>query len=252
MPGRKFFVGGNWKMNTTKATIPNIICPLTEDLAKKAEIVLCVPSTYLDFVKQKVPCGISVASQNCLHECKGPFTGEISPQMALDCGATWTLVGHSERRRLFNVSDECVAKKVCLDLSLGLKVIVCIGETKEERCRGETNCVITKQLQAFLPSIDSCKWDHVVIAYEPVWAIGTGDVATPCQAQEVHAFIRELLKCKVSENVSNCTRIIYGGSVNAENASALIKEKDIDGFLVGGASLTEDFVKIISACSCGC
>jgi len=251
MPGRKFFVGGNWKMNSTKATIPEILCPLNESLAKKAEIVLCVPSVYLDLVRKSAPCAIGVAAQNCFHETKGPYTGEISAEMAKDCGACWVLIGHSERRRLFNETDECVAKKVCHDLCLGLHLIVCIGETKEERQRGETNCVVTKQLEAFLCAVGS-KWDQVVIAYEPVWAIGTGDVATPCQAQEVHAFIRELLKTKVSESVSKSTRIIYGGSVNAENCKDLQKEKDIDGFLVGGASLTEDFAKIINSCSCGC
>jgi len=238
-------------MNTTKATIPDILTPITEALAKKAEIVLCVPAPYIEFAHDHVAPGVCIAAQNCYHDEKGPYTGEISPEMARDCGACWILVGHSERRRYFGVSDECVAKRVVKNLSLCVKVIVCIGETKEERQRGETNCVVTKQLEAIIPAV-STHWDQVVIAYEPGWAIGTGETATPAQAQEVHAFIRDYLKQKVSDNVSKTTRIIYGGSVTAENSGALGKEKDIDGFLVGGASLTPDFVKIIQSCSCGC
>lgn len=244
--GRKFFVGGNWKMNGTKSEINDIVAFLkTGPLDPNVDVVVGVPSIYLIYVTSIVPSNVSVSAQNSYKVPKGAFTGEISPAMLLDNGIPWVILGHSERRNVFGETDELIAEKVAHALEAGLKVIACIGEKLEEREAGKTEEVVYKQTKAIADKIKS--WDNVVLAYEPVWAIGTGKTATPQQAQEVHEKLREWLSKNVNPDVSQNLRIIYGGSVTAGNAKDLAKEKDIDGFLVGGASLKPDFVQIINA-----
>lgn len=243
---RKFFVGGNWKMNGDKAAIDNICAFLKEGpLDDRVDIVIGVPSVYLDYVKQRFPPGVLAAAENCYKVPKGAFTGEISPAMLKDIGIQWVILGHSERRNIFGESDELVAEKCAHALESGLKVIICCGEMLEDRESNRTEEVVVRQLTACAKKIKD--WGSVVIAYEPVWAIGTGKTATPAQAQETHAQIRNWMKEKVCPDVAEATRILYGGSVNADNCKELGKQHDIDGFLVGGASLKPDFVKIINA-----
>lgn len=244
--GRKFFVGGNWKMNTDKKSIDDIIKFLKEGpLDKNTEVVVAVPACYIDYVSQKVPKGVAVAAQNCYKVAKGAFTGETACSMILDCGGTWVVLGHSERRHVFGETDELIGDKVAFALESGLNIIPCIGEKLEEREAGKTQEVCFRQLKAISDKVSD--WSKVVIAYEPVWAIGTGKTATPEQAQEVHAALRQWLSENVSPKVAEEVRILYGGSVTAANCVDLAKCPDIDGSLVGGASLKPDFVKIINA-----
>lgn len=243
---RKFFVGGNWKMNGDKSSIDEIIDFLkTGPLDATTEVVVGCPQCYLAYTREKMPKEIGVAAQNCYKVAKGAFTGEISPAMIKDCGCNWVILGHSERRNVFGESDDLISAKVGHALEAGLKVIPCIGEKLEERESGRTQEVVFAQLKAIVPNISD--WSRVVIAYEPVWAIGTGKVATPQQAQEVHAQLRQWLRDNVSAEVADSTRIIYGGSVTAGSCKELSSTGDIDGFLVGGASLKPEFVQIINA-----
>ncbi|XP_019869304.1 triosephosphate isomerase isoform X2 [Aethina tumida] len=243
---RKFVVGGNWKMNGSKSSIEEILKFLTAGpLNDQTEVVVGVPSIYLDFVKQKAPCNVQVAAQNCYKVEKGAFTGEISPAMLKDIGVEWVILGHSERRAIFGESDELVADKVAHALENGLKVIACIGETLQEREAGKTMEVVNRQTKAIADKVKD--WSNVVIAYEPVWAIGTGKTATPDQAQEVHKALREFICSSISSDVASSIRIQYGGSVTAANCKELASQPDIDGFLVGGASLKPEFVQIVNA-----
>ncbi|CAG4955457.1 unnamed protein product [Colias eurytheme] len=245
--GRKFVVGGNWKMNGDKNQINEIVNTLKKGpLDPNAEVIVGVPAIYLSYVKGIIPDNISVAAQNCWKVPKGAFTGEISPAMIKDIGANWVILGHSERRTIFGEKDDLVAEKVAHALESGLKVIACIGETLEEREAGKTEEVVFRQTQALVPAIGN-NWDKVVLAYEPVWAIGTGKTASPAQAQEVHASLRNWISKNVSSDVAQAIRIQYGGSVTGANAKELANCADIDGFLVGGASLKPEFVDIVNA-----
>nr|CCQ42794.1 triose-phosphate isomerase [Leucosolenia complicata] len=249
--GRKFFVGGNWKMNGDRDSIGALVQVLNDGEFNPAEteVVVSPPMVYVGLVQQSLRPEITVAVQNCYAAAKGAFTGEISPQMALDVGATWAILGHSERRNVFGESDELIARKVGFALQSGVKVIACIGEQLEHREAGQTAEVLYAQMAALFKTepLELSAWSNIVIAYEPVWAIGTGKTATPEQAQEVHHQLREWLAANVSVQVAAETRIIYGGSVNANNCRELAKQADIDGFLVGGASLKPDFITIINA-----
>jgi len=243
---RKFFVGGNWKMNGTKKDIDAIADFLKKGpLSPKCEVVVGCPQCYLQHSREVIPAAVGVAAQNCYKADKGAFTGEVSPSMIKDLGCEWVILGHSERRNVFGESDALISEKIGFALSQGLKVIPCFGEQLEEREAGKTKEVVFAQLAAMLPNISD--WSRVVLAYEPVWAIGTGKTATPAQAQEVHLQLRGWLKDNVSQAVADSTRIIYGGSVTAGTASELANMGDIDGFLVGGASLKPDFVTICNA-----
>ncbi|CAI4227053.1 unnamed protein product [Auanema sp. JU1783] len=243
---RKFFVGGNWKMNGSKAAIDKIVGFLNEaGNNDDVDVIVSPPAPYLDYAKSKLTTDVKVAAQNTYKVPSGAFTGEVSPAMLKDLGLEWVILGHSERRHVFGEQDLLIAEKTVHAIEAGLSVIFCIGERDEEREAGQTKEVNFRQLQAIVDK--NVDWSKIVIAYEPVWAIGTGKSATPEQAQEVHAWIREFLKDKVSAQVSDATRIIYGGSVTADNCAELAKKNDIDGFLVGGASLKPDFVKIINA-----
>lgn len=232
-------------MNGDKASIDKIVAFLNAGPRDpNVEVVVAPPAPYLEYVKERVQKPIEVSAQNAYKVPKGAFTGEISPAMLKDLGLNWVILGHSERRHIFGESDELVAEKVVHALAEGLSVIFCCGEKLDEREAGQTKDVNYRQIQALIAK--KVDWSKIVIAYEPVWAIGTGKTATPEQAQEVHAWIREYLNEKASPEVAENTRILYGGSVTAENAAELGKKPDVDGFLVGGASLKPDFIKIIN------
>lgn len=245
---RKFFVGGNWKCNGTTEEVKKLVTVLnaaevpSED---EVEVVVSPPFVFLTFVKSLLRSDFHVAAQNCWVRKGGAFTGEVSSEMLVNLGINWVILGHSERRALLNETNDFVADKVAYALSQGLKVIACVGETLEQREAGSTMEVVAAQTKAIADRISN--WDNVVVAYEPVWAIGTGKVATPAQAQEVHSELRKWLKDNVSAEVAESTRIIYGGSVNGANCKELAAKPDVDGFLVGGASLKLEFVDIINS-----
>ncbi|CAH8392074.1 unnamed protein product [Eruca vesicaria subsp. sativa] len=243
----KFFVGGNWKCNGTKDSIAKLVSDLnTATLEPDVDVVVSPPYVYIDQVKSSLTDRIEISGQNSWVSKGGAFTGEISVEQLKDIGCKWVILGHSERRHVIGENDEFIGKKAAYALSEGLGVIACIGEKLEEREAGKTFDVCFHQLKAFADAVPS--WDRVVVAYEPVWAIGTGKVASPQQAQEVHVAVRDWLKKNVSEEVASKTRIIYGGSVNGGNCAELAKEEDIDGFLVGGASLKgPEFATIVNS-----
>ncbi|KAF9938352.1 triosephosphate isomerase [Mortierella antarctica] len=243
---RKFIVGGNFKLNGSQSSLKALIENLNQvELDKNTEIVVSPPFVYLDQTRKTVRKDIAVAGQNCYHKTSGAYTGEVAAEMLKDLGIEWVILGHSERREIFKESDEEVGLKVAHALKSGLKVMACVGEKLEEREANKTTEVVFRQLSAIAKQVSD--WTNVVIAYEPVWAIGTGKVATPQQAQEVHKAIRNWLKESVSAEVAEATRIMYGGSVNGGNAATLAKEEDVDGFLVGGASLKPEFATICNA-----
>ncbi|XP_063818551.1 triosephosphate isomerase [Pseudophryne corroboree] len=246
MSPRKFFVGGNWKMNGSKKSLGELINTLNSaKINADTEVVCGAPTIYLDFVHQKLDAKFAVAAQNCYKVPSGAYTGETSPAMIKDVGATWVILGHSERRHVFGESDELIGQKVAHALSENLGVIACIGEKLDQREAGITEKVVFEQTKFIADNVKD--WSKVVLAYEPVWAIGTGKTATPQQAQEVHNKLREWLKTNVSEQVAQSTRIIYGGSVTGGTSKELGSQPDIDGFLVGGASLKPEFIDIINA-----
>jgi len=244
---RQFFVGGNFKMNGTKDSVTSIIGNLNKaDLPDSVEVVIAPPAPYLALAvvenKQKT---VQVSAQNVFDKASGAYTGEISPAQVLDLGATWTLTGHSERRTIIKESDEFIADKTKFALESGLSVILCIGETLEERKSGVTLDVCARQLDAVSKIVSD--WSKIVVAYEPVWAIGTGLAATPQDAQDTHKGIREHLVKTIGAEQAAAVRILYGGSVNGKNAPEFKDKVDVDGFLVGGASLKPEFVDIIKS-----
>ncbi|ETO79873.1 Glyceraldehyde-3-phosphate dehydrogenase [Phytophthora nicotianae] len=242
---RKFFVGGNWKCNGSLGQAQELVGMLnTAKIPADVEVVVAPSQVHAATVKASLRADVRVSGQDVWKQGNGAFTGETSAEMLKDLGAEYTLVGHSERREK-GETNEIVAKKAAYALEKGLGVIACIGETKEHREANQTVTYITEQLDAYAAEIKD--WTNVVIAYEPIWAIGTGLTASPEQAQEVHASIRAWLKEKVSPDAADKTRVIYGGSVGAKNAPELSQKEDIDGFLVGGASLKPDFLHIINA-----
>ncbi|GAV90687.1 TIM domain-containing protein/MBD domain-containing protein [Cephalotus follicularis] len=209
------------------------------------EVVVSPPFVFLPLVKSLLRPDFHVAAQNCWVRKGGAYTGEISAEMLVNLDIPWVILGHSERRALLNESNEFVGDKVAYALSRGLKVIACIGETLEQRESGSTLAVVAAQTKAIADQVSN--WANVVLAYEPVWAIGTGKVASPAQAQEVHSELRKWLHDNVGTEVAASTRIIYGGSVNGANCKELAAKPDVDGFLVGGASLKPEFVDIIKS-----
>jgi triosephosphate isomerase len=244
---RNWIVAGNWKMhNTTGESIAlaQAIKEGAKDI-KNGEVIIAPSFTSLFSVGAAIKGSqVSLAAQNMHYEDKGAFTGEVAPGMLKDVGCTYVIIGHSERRKYFHESDEDVNLKVKKALAVGLKPILCVGETEEERIKGVTNAIIDRQVKKGLSGVE--KIDNVVIAYEPVWAIGTGKVATSAQAEEVHHFIRGILK-ELYGDVSKDIRILYGGSVTKDNIGELIGMENIDGALVGGASLKPDaFLGIIN------
>ncbi|CAN0089592.1 unnamed protein product [Pylaiella littoralis] len=251
---RKYFIGGNWKCNGTTESIAALVKVLNDggDFPENAEVVVAPSSIYLQTVKDNIRPDIKVSTQNVAKSCKmGAFTGEVCAPMIKDFGLEWVIAGHSERRCGFGCegeSSELVAEKTKTALDAGLNVTACIGESLEIREANKTlELVLEDHMAALLKTLDEADWARVVIAYEPVWAIGTGVTASPAQAQEVHSAIRAWVGEKVSSAVAESLRIIYGGSVKGTNAGELATCPDIDGFLVGGASLKADFITIIKA-----
>ncbi len=245
---RKFLVGGNWKCNNTFAKTQDLIKNVVNKCVfdpSKVQVVIAPVFLHLGEALKTANKDVIVCSQNCSLTGFGAFTGELSCEQLKDFGINWTLTGHSERRAMFGESNEIVAKKTKRAVDYGLEVIACIGEQLEAREAGKTFDVVQEQLTAINNALEIADWNHVSIAYEPVWAIGTGLSASPAQAQEVHDQIRKWLAEKVNAEVAGKTRIIYGGSVSDANCGELINEVDIDGFLIGGAALKDQFVTIV-------
>jgi triosephosphate isomerase (TIM) len=234
-------VAGNWKMFKTRAEAADFcaaLLPLVDDL-DEVDLALCPPFTALDLVAERIgEIGVGVWAQNVHAADEGAFTGEISCRMLIDCGATGVLLGHSERRALFGETDEALARKVPAALAAGLDPVLCVGETEQERDAGATSERLRAQLSGALDELDAARALQLTIAYEPVWAIGTGRTATPEQAQETHAEVRAWLAERFGPDVAATVRILYGGSVKPENARELLAGADVDGALVGGASLS--------------
>jgi triosephosphate isomerase len=254
---RRKIVAGNWKMNLDRSRATE----LTEAVVGRSqeaggvELVLCPPGVYLGAVGAALkivdgtsPSGVALGGQNMHDKASGAFTGEVAPPMLVDLGCRYVILGHSERRSLFGETDAIVNAKTKAALAAGLTPIVCVGESLEEREGGRTQAVVTAQVKGSLAGLSPSDLERIVVAYEPVWAIGTGKVATPAQAQEVHALIRGLLGSMASPDVAGRVRIQYGGSVKPDNAADLAAQPDIDGALVGGASLkADDFLGIAAA-----
>ena len=241
---RRPFIAGNWKMNLGRVAA----VALAQGMAKAAETIdgvdlaVCPPSVYLDAVAGAVAgSNVALGAQNMYHEPKGAYTGEISAAMLCDLGCQYVILGHSERRHVIGETDDQINQKVHAALEAGLTPIVCVGELLSQREAGQTPDVIGQQFAGSLKGVSADQMRDVVIAYEPVWAIGTGKVATPQQAEEVHLDLRKIMADCYNDEVAQAVRIQYGGSVKPENAADLLGQPNIDGALVGGASLKADF-----------
>jgi triosephosphate isomerase len=247
---RQPLVAGNWKMNGSLDSVRELLAGISGGVspAMKAEVAVCPPYVYLAEVqKQLAGSGVAWGAQNLASETSGAYTGEVAASMLLDFACKYVIVGHSERRSYYGEDDALVARKYALARAAGLKPILCVGETLEEREQGITEAVVGRQLDAVIELEGVAALAAGVIAYEPVWAIGTGVTASPEQAQEVHAFIRSRVAAHSAE-VADGVRILYGGSMKPDNAKELIAKPDIDGGLIGGASLkAEDFLAICRA-----
>lgn len=245
---KQYIVAGNWKMHKDVQEANLFVLNILKDLLnqKKIQIIICPSYTALFNIHELLKnTPIGLGGQNMHSQSKGAFTGEISGEMLMSAGCQYVILGHSERRHVFGEADDFIRDKVKQALAIGLKPIICVGEKLDERQSGQTLEVIRRQCDSALSVVTEHEIQHCVIAYEPVWAIGTGVVATPEQASEAHAMIRKLLATKYSMSTADSISILYGGSVKSSNAASLIQAPDIDGFLIGGASLLEDeFVKI--------
>jgi triosephosphate isomerase len=249
---RKKVIAGNWKMNNDLTETQNLISKLSSGLSKEkisCDVIVCPPFTSLMEASSLLKnTSIKLGAQNMYYEDSGAYTGEVSASMLKSVGCEYVILGHSERRTIFNETDEVINKKIKKALESGLKPIFCIGETLVEREKNVTIDVIKKQLTVGLNDISEQNLSSIIIAYEPVWAIGTGRNATPEQAEDVHKYIRNWIKEKYSSNAAEDLVIQYGGSVKPDNAKELLSQKDIDGALVGGACLKADsFISIIKA-----
>lgn len=249
---RKAIIAGNWKMNKNPEEAVELINGI-KDLVKDAdcEVITCVP--YVDLFKvleATKETNIKVGAQNCHWEKSGAFTGEISADMLASMGVEYVIIGHSERRTYFGETNETVNKRILAALSSGLKVILCVGESLEQREQGITEDIVSMQTKIALNNISKEDLSNIIIAYEPIWAIGTGKTATASQASEVCNIIRKVIESLYDKESADAITIQYGGSMNAKNASELLDEEDIDGGLIGGASLKpNDFAEIVKAAS---
>ena len=240
---RKPIIAGNWKMYNNIKEAVELVNGLKRELysVETVDIVVCPVFTSLSDVHELLlDSNIALGAQNLYWEKQGAFTGEVSADMLKDAGCGYVIIGHSERRQFFHETNETVNKKVKAALSAGLKPIVCVGESLDQRENGKTFDVVKNHVQGSLADLNKQDMQSVVVAYEPVWAIGTGKTATPEQAQEVHSYIRGLLKEAFGGETAAATRIQYGGSVKPDNIDELMKKEDLDGALVGGASLKVD------------
>ncbi len=248
---RKTIIAGNWKMNLLPADGEELVAELNEqvEIKENLEVVICpqmalVPLA-LDWIYDSV---IQLGAQNCAEKLSGAFTGETSPELLKVLGCRYCLVGHSERRSLYGETDELVGRKTQALLNMGITPIVCVGESLAQRESGDHFTTIDTQISVVFSQLDQTAWTRLVFAYEPIWAIGTGKTATPGQAVEIHQHIRNKIKEIAGHVVANATSILYGGSANAANAADLLGESEIDGLLVGGASLkAKDFSQIIAS-----
>jgi len=251
MNSRKKLIAGNWKMNKTSADGVALVTDIVAAVGKQTDVdvVVCPPFTAIESVGRKLEGSeVKLGAQNMHFEASGAFTGEVSAPMLRAIFASYVILGHSERRTLFGETDELINKKVLAALKNQLKPIFCVGETLAERESGATLKVVQTQVERGLEGVNKDQAASVVVAYEPVWAIGTGKVATTEQAQEVHAFIRGLLVKLFGEAVAQKVRILYGGSMKPANAPELLAQKDIDGGLIGGAALeARSFVELVNA-----
>jgi triosephosphate isomerase len=248
MPDRTPYIAANWKMNKTAAEAAEFVDALLPRIAAtQSDVVICPPFTALGaVVERRYGTAVRVAAQNMHEEDSGAFTGEVSAPMLVELDVEAVILGHSERRQYFGETDEALARKVAAALAAGLEPILCVGESEEARDADETEAVLERQLQADLGAVGSTDIARVVVAYEPIWAIGTGRTATPEQAQEACAFIRDVLRMRGA--AADEVRILYGGSVKPANAAELLALPDVDGALVGGAALDpEDFAAIVEA-----
>jgi triosephosphate isomerase len=245
---RAKLIAGNWKMNGNLQFVIDLVEGISAGNAGNAELALCPPAVYLMKVGGMLAQGdIRLGAENVCDHDSGAFTGEIAASMLKECGCEYAIVGHSERRALYGESDQLVAARFAMAQQGGLKPILCVGETLEERNGGVTESVVARQIDAVIDASGIDAMAQAVIAYEPVWAIGTGQVATPEQAQEVHAFIRRRL-AQLNADIAQRVQILYGGSMNPANAAQLLSQADIDGGLIGGAALkADDFLAIAQA-----
>ena len=247
---RRHLIAGNWKMNLQRESAIDLGRAIAQHPSPKTAIAVCPPFAYLESVGQALRGSqVALGAQNASQFDDGAYTGEVSCAMLVDCGCQWVILGHSERRTVFGETDEQVNAKVHKALAAGLRPIVCVGEHLAQRDAGQTFAIVRQQLDHSLAGLTADQMRQTVIAYEPIWAIGTGKVATPEQAQEVHADLRNQLKNRYNSSIAQQINILYGGSVKPENAQSLMGQSDIDGALVGGASLTSAaFLAIVDAC----
>jgi len=251
-PLRRKLVAGNWKMNTTRAAaveLARAVCAGLSADCRDVEVLVCPPFPYLLTVGEIVHAsGVELGAQDVYFEPPGAFTGEVAVPMLVDTGCRYVILGHSERRHVLGERNEVVGRKVAAAIAGGLDVILCVGELLSEREANRTETVLDSQMEGGLAEIAESSLDHVTLAYEPVWAIGTGRTATPAQAEESHLHLRKWLQTRYNSRRSEGMRILYGGSVKADNALELMSQADIDGALVGGASLKADsFLAIVNA-----
>jgi triosephosphate isomerase len=246
---RRKLVAGNWKMYGSRSMASDLAGAIAVNMPTEIDVAVFTPLPYIAALRaQLVGSGLQLGAQDLSErEGQGAFTGDVSAAMLADVGANYVLVGHSERRKYHGESNECVARKFAAARAAGLTPILCVGETRQQRDRGETEAVIGQQLDAVLKLNGIASFDTALVGYEPVWAIGSGETATPQQAQDVHAFIRSKLE-KEDSSIARLTRLIYGGSVTTANVAKLFAQADVDGALVGGAALTAtDFLEICAA-----
>ena len=249
---RKKIVAGNWKMNMDLAEGLKFAETINSYFRAKpsmADVILCTPFIHLAGVSEILKNGkVLCSAQNCASEASGAFTGEVSPNMIISTGARYVIIGHSERRSYYHEDDKLLNKKTVLALSTGLNVIFCCGEVLQERESGKHLAVVKKQVEEGLFNLPEAEFRKIVIAYEPVWAIGTGLTATPDQAQEMHKYIRSLVRQKYGADCADDLTILYGGSCKPSNAKEIFSKPDVDGGLIGGASLKkEDFCAIVES-----
>ncbi|GMH76615.1 hypothetical protein TrVE_jg5782 [Triparma verrucosa] len=248
---RSYLIGGNWKCNTTTSSALSLVSTLNSSgpIPTNCTVVVGVPYPYLSLVRSSLRSDIELAAQDCAHSSKmGAFTGEVNVEQLKDVGCTWVILGHSERRTGFGgdagETSDLIAGKTLTAVGAGLKVMLCVGETLEERESGKTLAVVKSQLDPVVKVLKASDWGSVAIAYEPVWAIGTGKTATPEMAQETHAEIRSYISTVLGSAVAAKIQIQYGGSMKAANCKALLAQPDIDGGLIGGASLKPEFADV--------
>jgi|TARA_B110000438_G_scaffold283259_1_gene311102 triosephosphate isomerase len=250
---RKYLIAGNWKLNKTASEASDLVREINLAVGQETEVGVCIcpPFTALETAaKELEDSNVQLGAQNMHPKSEGAYTGEISPVMLRSLFCNFVILGHSERREYFNESDAFINEKTLAALESNLKPILCVGETLEQRDADETTAVVQNQLKGGLLNVTEEMADHLVIAYEPVWAIGTGKTATPEMAQDVHKMIRDWLKKRFNATVAGKIRILYGGSMKPNNASDLLDQPDIDGGLIGGASLfSKPFVELVKIAS---